>query len=227
MCWTRLAFFSASLHAEAQKPCLTMEQTWKHYKSSPICPLGWVFGECKFLNIVYMSLSPWHSTKPLPAALQRRLMLEHMNFPLHTLYFLVLNSTLVLPVSVSLPHTKRTGLHRSLQEHSVPSLSNNRDAFDLQCPALQYCHPQNHLFLLSQIQGMKNHQGDAFEYLSDSQVHSNSAISLSISLSFTVLKSRCRKVVSVILGLRLKKIPNPKNNSFSSSFLMKHSVQWT
>lgn len=85
--------------------------------------------------------------------------------------------------------TKGTGLHQSCQRHCVSSMSNNRDAFNLQCQALQYCHPQNPLFLLSLIQGMKNHQGDRFEYLSDSQVHSNTAISFGISLSFTVLKS--------------------------------------
>lgn len=85
--------------------------------------------------------------------------------------------------------TKGTGLHHSCQRHCVPSLPNNRDAFNLPCQALQYCQPQNSLFLLSQIQGMKNHQDDGFEYLSDSQVHSNTAISLGISLSFAVLKS--------------------------------------
>lgn len=56
MTWTRPAYFSASLHAEAQKPCLTMEKPWKHCKSSPICPLGWVFGECKFFgHSIYVS----------------------------------------------------------------------------------------------------------------------------------------------------------------------------
>lgn len=35
----------------------------------------------------------------------------------------------------------------------------------------------------------KNHQGDGFEYLSDSQIHSKTVISLIISLSFTALKS--------------------------------------
>lgn len=65
--------------------------------------------------------------------------------------------------------TKGICLHQSCQRHCVPSLSNNRAAFNLQCQSLQCCHPQNPLVLLSQIQGMKNHQGDGFEYLSDSQ----------------------------------------------------------
>lgn len=30
MCWTMPALFSAPLHAEARKPCITVEQAWKH-----------------------------------------------------------------------------------------------------------------------------------------------------------------------------------------------------
>lgn len=144
-----------------------------------------------FLDILYVSLGLCHSTKPLSVPQQQRdggpCAPAHGAPPPYPILSGPQKDTgapsicpLTPPRELAFIRVVRSTVHL----HYLI-----RDAFNCQCQTLQYFHPQNPLFLLSQIQGMKNHQGDAFEHLSDSQVHSNTAISLSISLSFTVLKS--------------------------------------
>lgn len=195
MCWTRLAFFSASLHAGAQKPlqnheALPWKKAWKHYscKSSPICPVGWVFGECKYFgHSIYASQPlPLHETPPSSPAAENHAG-AHGPPPLYPILSGPQKDTgasSICPVSPPRELAFIRVVRSTVYLHRLI-----RDAFNCQCQTLQYCHPQNPLFLLSQIRGMKNHQADAFEHLSDSQVHSNTAISWSISLSFTVLQS--------------------------------------
>lgn len=168
-----------------------MEKAWNHYKSSPICPLGWLFGECKlFGHSIYVSALAIPQNPPSSPAAENNAGAYGPPPPPHSVLSGPQKDTGVPSICALTPPRRLAFIRdQSCQRHCVPSMSNNRDAFNLQCQALQYCHPQSHLFLLSQIQGMKNHQGDGFEYLSDSQVHSNTAISLGVSLSFTVFKS--------------------------------------
>lgn len=48
-----------------------------------------------------------------------------------------------LLISYISPSAKGTGVHQGCQEHCVPPLTNNKDAFNLQHQILQYCHLQN------------------------------------------------------------------------------------
>lgn len=174
---------------------------WKNHqnttavKSSPICPVQRLFGECKFFaRSLRKPLSQPHFSAPATPQ-------NHSQFLSSGRSCWSTWTSPSAPFTSCFPKghgcsqhlspysTEGTGIHQSCQEHCVPPLSNNQDAFNLQCQTLQYWHPQNPPLLLPWTQGLKNHQGDAFEYLSTSHVNCNSAVSSSIPLSFTVLKS--------------------------------------